>query len=95
MHDTIGTTIDSGVTVGYIMMGVGLLLLALGLGTGGPTLLAVVLVVGAGVLLPKRSSRRSGGDVDARVILTPMQRVVMHLSKSPSLQTSLTLQNLF
>ena len=54
------------------MMGVGLLLLALGLGTGGPTLLAVVVVAGAGVLLANRSSSRSGGDVVARVILAPV-----------------------
>lgn len=53
------------------MMGVGLLLLALGLGTAAPTLPAVVLVAGTGVLLPNRSTSRSGGDVVERVILTP------------------------
>lgn len=61
IHDTIGTTIDSGVTVGYITIGVGLLLLALGL--GAPTLLAVLEVLGAEVLLPYRSNNRSGDGV--------------------------------
>lgn len=50
------------------MMGVGLLLLALCLGTEGATLVLAVVVVGAGVLFANRSSSRSGGDVDARVI---------------------------
>lgn len=56
------------------MIGVGRLLLALGLGTAAPTLVAVAAVVGAGVLFTNRSSNRWGGDVVAdRVIFTDLK----------------------
>lgn len=48
--------------VGYMTIGVGLLLLALAFGAGVPTV-AVLGVLGAGVLFANRSSSLNGGEV--------------------------------